>query len=139
MSEKNDECMVNSPAHYQGRSMQVIDVIENFDLGFNLGNALKYILRSGKKDSKTEDLRKAKWYLDRECNLENTNQEKEVTTNTQLDKKNNDFREILLRVPNSLIQAISKDLEGKPWMNRTQWIMDAIAAKIEGKNEREDR
>lgn len=49
--------------------MEVIDVIEAFDLGFNLGNVVKYILRVGKKGSASswiDDLHKAKWYLDRE-------------------------------------------------------------------------
>lgn len=63
---------VNHPEHYQSESgMEVIDVIEAFDLNFNLGNAIKYILRAGKKDDECEDLKKALWYLKREVkNLE---------------------------------------------------------------------
>lgn len=60
-----------SPEHYKvGDVYEVINVIENYDLGFNLGNAIKYILRAGVKDNETyaEDLRKAIWYLDREVN-----------------------------------------------------------------------
>ena len=46
----------------------MIDAIEAWGLGFCLGNAIKYIARAGKKDpAKTlEDLRKARWYLERE-------------------------------------------------------------------------
>ena len=44
----------------------MIDVIEAFNLNFKLGNAIKYILRAGKKDSITQDLRKAIWYIERE-------------------------------------------------------------------------
>jgi len=46
---------------------QPIDVIEAFNLGFHLGNAIKYILRAGKKDSETLslDIDKAIWYLER--------------------------------------------------------------------------
>ncbi len=57
---------VNHPSHYQGNSIEVIDIIEDFQLGFHLGNAIKYILRSDKKGRKEEDLRKAIWYLERE-------------------------------------------------------------------------
>lgn len=57
---------VNHPTHYQGNNYEVIDIIEDFSLGFNLGNSIKYILRSDKKGSKIEDLRKAVWYLERE-------------------------------------------------------------------------
>jgi len=62
--EKKQE--VNHPDHYQGAVTEVIDVIEDFDLNFNLGNAVKYILRSGKKETFLTDLKKAIWYLERE-------------------------------------------------------------------------
>lgn len=60
--------MVNHPSHYQGNKFEVIDIIEDYKLGFNLGNSIKYILRAGKKDDIVQDLRKAKWYLEREIN-----------------------------------------------------------------------
>lgn len=41
-------------------------MIEAWELGFCLGNAVKYICRAGKKGSVIEDLAKARWYLDRE-------------------------------------------------------------------------
>lgn len=59
---------INHPEHYQGKGLECIDVIEAFDLGFSLGNAVKYILRAGKKGDRLEDLRKAIWYLQREIN-----------------------------------------------------------------------
>lgn|SRR5574340_1580413 len=59
---------VNHPSHYQGHKFEVIDIIEDFDLGFNLGNAIKYILRAGKKELFFEDIKKAIWYLQRELN-----------------------------------------------------------------------
>lgn len=52
--------------YYQGKKFECIDIIEDYDLGFCLGNALKYILRAGKKDDRDEDIRKAIWYLQRE-------------------------------------------------------------------------
>ena len=59
---------VNHPAHYTGGKIEVIDFIEDKELGFNLGNAVKYISRAGRKDAdKTvEDLRKAVWYINRQ-------------------------------------------------------------------------
>jgi len=57
---------VNHPKHYRGTKYEAIDIIEDFDLNFCLGNAIKYILRAGKKGDKIEDLRKAIWYLTRE-------------------------------------------------------------------------
>lgn len=60
--------LINHPAHYQSGGMEAINVIEAFGLGFALGNAVKYILRAGKKGDRIEDLKKARWYLDREIN-----------------------------------------------------------------------
>lgn len=63
---------VNHPPHYQsGTGIEVIDVIEGFDLGYHLGNVVKYLLRAGRKNADVasatiEDLKKARWYLDRE-------------------------------------------------------------------------
>jgi hypothetical protein len=58
---------VTHPAHYNQGKFEVIEVIEDQGLGFHLGNAIKYILRAGKKDpAKTEeDLEKAIWYIRR--------------------------------------------------------------------------
>lgn len=60
---------INHPPHYGGDTVyEAIKVIEAWDLGFNLGNAVKYISRAGRKDGSSivTDLRKAHWYLDRE-------------------------------------------------------------------------
>lgn len=59
---------VNNPPHYKSGGVEVIDVIEAFQLNFRLANAIKYILRAGKKDPKKniEDLKKAVWYIERE-------------------------------------------------------------------------
>lgn len=58
---------VNHPQHYGGDSpLEAIKVIEYHNLGFCLGNVVKYVLRSDKKGNQLQDLKKAKWYLDRE-------------------------------------------------------------------------
>ncbi len=55
------------PDYYKGKGgMQPIHAIEAFDLGFCLGNAVKYICRAGRKEDKKQDLEKALWYLKRE-------------------------------------------------------------------------
>lgn len=66
MSKDNDP--INHPSWYLGdKKIEVIDAIEDWQLGFHLGNCVKYIARAGHKDpsKKLEDLRKASWYLER--------------------------------------------------------------------------
>ena len=58
--------LVDHPAHYNRGKYEVIDVIEDWHLGFNLGNAIKYIGRCGHKDDPVQELEKAKWYVQRE-------------------------------------------------------------------------
>ena len=57
---------VNSPKHYTRGPVEVIEIIEGFELGYRLGNVVKYVLRAGHKGDRLEDLKKARWYLDRE-------------------------------------------------------------------------
>ena len=67
---------VNHPSHYGGADnvYEAIKVIDAWELGFALGNTVKYISRAGKKDpnKELEDLKKALWYLQHHINqLEN--------------------------------------------------------------------
>jgi hypothetical protein len=59
---------VNHPSHYGGENnpLEVINIIEHYDLNFNLGNVIKYCLRAGKKDELIQELKKAQWYINRE-------------------------------------------------------------------------
>ncbi len=61
---------IDHPAHYGGAAnpYEAIKVIRAWDLNFALGNAVKYVARAGKKggETKLDDLRKARWYLDNE-------------------------------------------------------------------------
>jgi hypothetical protein len=59
---------VNHPPHYTFGRIEVIEAIEDWKLGFSLGNCVKCIARAGKKhpDRIVEDLEKARWYLNRE-------------------------------------------------------------------------
>ena len=58
--------IVNKPPHYTEHpsGIECIQVTEH--MGFNLGNAIKYIWRCDLKKDAIEDLKKAKWYIDRE-------------------------------------------------------------------------
>jgi hypothetical protein len=58
--------LINHPEHYQSNGIEVIDIIDSFDLNFNLGNSIKYILRADKKGNKKQDLEKALWYINYE-------------------------------------------------------------------------
>lgn len=57
---------VDHPQHYNGHpsGIECITVVEH--MGFNLGNAIKYIWRADLKADAIEDLRKAAWYVNRE-------------------------------------------------------------------------
>lgn len=65
--------VVNNPSHYTDSKIEVIDYIEDKQLGFCLGNVIKYVSRAGKKmdsdksakEKEIEDLKKADWYLNR--------------------------------------------------------------------------
>ena len=57
---------VNHPPHYRAHGIESIGVIEAFNLGFHLGNVVKYVLRADRKGNAVEDLKKAEWYLRRE-------------------------------------------------------------------------
>lgn len=67
---------VEHPKHYRKETgLEAIEVIEAWDLNFNLGNVVKYVCRAGLKDKseRKEDLEKAIWYLSRE--LESSSKE----------------------------------------------------------------
>lgn len=60
-----DITQVKSPKHYtEGRKFEPKDVIRDWGLNFNLGSALKYIARAGRKDDIVQDLRKAQEYIE---------------------------------------------------------------------------
>lgn len=67
MDQDNKE-MVNHPKHYNEHpsGIECIDVVEH--MGFNLGNAIKYIWRADLKGNSLQDLEKASWYVNREIN-----------------------------------------------------------------------
>ncbi len=83
---------VNHPTHYggEGNQYEAIKVIEAWELDFCLGNAVKYISRAGKKEDMIQDLKKAKWYIERKIyQFEPTKERETVSFDSlieQLDK-----------------------------------------------------
>jgi hypothetical protein len=68
---------VDHPSHYNSGAIEVIDAIEDWNLDFNAGNVVKYVARHEHKANPIEDLKKARWYLDRL--ISNYEQHKEQT------------------------------------------------------------
>jgi len=66
MSTVQESSKVDHPIHYNKGIYEVIDVIEDWKLGFNTGNAIKYIARAPYKGNTIEDYEKAIWYIERE-------------------------------------------------------------------------
>lgn len=66
--------VVNHPEHYTSGTIEPVDFIESQQLNFNRGNVVKYVARAGRKKSEgrsirskeLEDLKKARFYLQRE-------------------------------------------------------------------------
>ena len=56
---------IDHPQHYNAGSIEVIDAIEDWQLDFNAGNVIKYVARHAYKGKPLEDLKKARWYLQR--------------------------------------------------------------------------
>ena len=72
--EQDDQYdLVNHPSYYADGNIEVIDYIEDKNLGYHLGTAIKYISRAGKKreqgmtdkEKEIQDLQKAVWFINR--------------------------------------------------------------------------
>ena len=72
LADKSTNCIIkqcddiNHPSHYTQGAIEVIDYIEDKKLGYRLGNVVKYVSRAGHKGDAIKDLKKARWYLNRE-------------------------------------------------------------------------
>jgi hypothetical protein len=56
---------VDHPSHYNAGKIEVIEAIDDWQLGFYEGNVVKYVARAKHTGSELEDLKKAAWYLNR--------------------------------------------------------------------------
>ena len=72
---------INHPSYYADGKIEVIEFIEDKNFGYCLGNAVKYISRSGKKSKETEiqDLQKAIWYINRR--IQELSKQQEIVNN----------------------------------------------------------
>jgi hypothetical protein len=77
---------VNNPSHYcEGRMYEPIDVINDWHLGFDLGNAVKYISRAGRKNDAVEDLKKAIFYINHKISILEPEKEENEANNGRMD------------------------------------------------------
>jgi hypothetical protein len=67
----NSKEAVDHPGHYN-KGIETIDYIESWEMDFNQGNVIKYVSRYSMKGG-LEDLKKAKWYLERMIDQEERN------------------------------------------------------------------
>jgi len=105
-----DYDMVNNPSHYvEGRKYETFDVIRDWDLGYCLGNAVKYISRAGRKVNSTMDIEKSMWYLQRYLDerSDTANKSTESIDSGSLDNKYSSIRKGLIE---KLIQYLDKSL-----------------------------
>ena len=72
---------VDAPAHYTQRACECIEITEH--MTFCRGSAMKYLWRAGDKDNELEDLRKARWYINREIDrLERCNAKQSISSSS---------------------------------------------------------
>lgn len=112
MKEKRD--------YYESDGLEVFDVIEAFDLNFNLGNVIKYICRAGRKTfDPLPDLRKACTYLEREIErleadpIMNNDESDPVMNNDKSDHiMNNDESDPIMNNDEKLKALMDSEIDG---------------------------
>lgn len=60
--------MVNNPPHYTSHPSGIEAIEVTRHMNFNVGNAIKYLWRSGLKENGIQDLQKARFYINDEIN-----------------------------------------------------------------------
>ena len=80
---------IYNPDYYRTGKIEVADFIEDKGFNFFLGNVVKYVSRAGKKEGNdaVQDLKKAKWYLEREISRICSDKTDSATTELKKDKK----------------------------------------------------
>lgn len=130
MENKMANEKINHPSHYNTGNIETIEVIEDWDLNFCLGNAVKYISRAGKKDKDKykEDLSKAYWYIMRNIvNQSNLNPQKKIKK-----RYKNNLVEIETdwHLSNNLFFAISNifySINSDNEINKIQYLLNAAS------------
>lgn len=102
------------PDYYKSGGLEAFDVIDAFDLDFNLGNAFKYIARAGKKGNKVEDLRKAVTYLNFEIeDIKKANREKLIEEKMRLSPTLESGQSEMDKIRETLKELERKDVKVK--------------------------
>lgn len=102
---------VSRPSHYaEGRKYEPKDVIRDWGLNFNLGSAVKYISRAGRKGPILEDLRKARQFIDFEISAIEAQKSEENDGKDNADAPGKDLtvRDIFGTMSNTKIAAIGE-------------------------------
>lgn len=96
--------VIKHPSHYtEGRKYEPKDVIRDWGLNFNLGSAVKYVARAGRKDDIVQDLKKAQEFIQFEIDAIEAERKKEAKEEVTV-----------IRVPISItLQDIENILRGK--------------------------
>lgn len=117
--------MVYSPKHYTSHpsGIECIQIAEH--MGFNLGNALKYVWRADLKNDALEDLEKARWYISREIELRTKQVENTAKMKEQIDdhkkllddvKVYDDSKEYTLKEAEEFVKTWGQTSKS-PWIN----------------------
>lgn len=133
---------INNPSHYaEGRKYETIEVIEDWQLSYRLGNAVKYVSRAGRKDpAKTvEDLKKAIWYINREiASLEGERTPYSVTYEDVLE----DYAACAARGEDLLVEYGVQDVDDQPlahWDSDDDYMWDPTLGPVELSEEEIER
>lgn len=118
---------VNSPAHYNHGQIEVIDVIEKWQLGFCVGNAVKYLARAGRKRGATMsvDLAKARWYLARALGHSRLNERPPLAGDPSCAEVVADWG--LEGVQAAALEAIARGALGVAWSELDGWLRECQA------------
>ena len=118
---------IKHPSHYaEGREFEPKDVIRDWELNFNLGSAVKYIARAGRKDDIVQDLKKAQEFIQFEIDAIEAERNKEVKPKGKVTPVFTEFGEGkhgsygMITIPDDIPKEHIKD-----------WLLKAIMEVVE--------
>jgi hypothetical protein len=101
---------IKHPSHYtEGRKFEPKDVIRDWGLNFNLGSAVKYVARAGRKDDIVQDLKKAQQFIQFEIDAIEAERAKAVKPKVDTPIHPN-CKCVEIRVPNGVTEEMLEDL-----------------------------
>lgn len=129
---------VSRPSHYaEGRRYEPKDVIRDWGLNFNLGSAVKYISRAGRKGPILEDLRKARKFIDFEISAIESQKSEENDGKDNVDAPGKDLtvRDVFNTMSDAKISAIGEacrvvSKKRKSFNEVASWGISPLASMI---------